>query len=415
MDVFSVVIDTKGAIVPYIDSMNDLVESGVRCICYATDDMQDRVAGFKGQLLLDDYNLGEFVYGHNVFDSANNALKLFLASQHILSAWTPHIMASIQRGIEEKLLIPENTLVVSNTVGMMYLGHFLLELGFQSLYVVEPYRFLDWKYQWGSSKSQFIPPFLPEKQFIQLAFGRQGKQLTEKFFGQPTNYRFEHMQAAIQGQILMYSPQLCENGEPALGYPYPNSNGDLDEELQSFIQDAHKRQQTVLVFTLGSMDVAQEEKAEIINEFIKGVQGLGLVAIILGWDAPHETIPDIVFANRFVRYDLLFPLVDVIVEHCGAGSTHLALWAGKPVLAVPFLGDQFDWAKRLDKLEMLVGHLPKAQFNQASFIETFKQGYTKTVIEAARQAGERERALYSNGTQQITAHIRNAINSISRA
>jgi len=48
-----------------------------------------------------------------------------------------------------------------------------------------------------------------------------------------------------------------------------------------------------------------------------------------------------------VPFDWLFPRVDAIVHHGGAGTTAEAARSGKPSLGVPFFGDQFFWSGRV--------------------------------------------------------------------
>ena len=48
-------------------------------------------------------------------------------------------------------------------------------------------------------------------------------------------------------------------------------------------------------------------------------------------------------------HDWLFPRVSVVVHHGGGGTSHSAVRAGVPSVAVPFAGDQFFWADRLQR------------------------------------------------------------------
>lgn len=57
------------------------------------------------------------------------------------------------------------------------------------------------------------------------------------------------------------------------------------------------------------------------------------VHVITG--APHET---------------LFPLMDAVVHHGGAGTTAAAIRAGKPMVVCPFFGDQPFWGRRVESL-----------------------------------------------------------------
>ena len=49
-------------------------------------------------------------------------------------------------------------------------------------------------------------------------------------------------------------------------------------------------------------------------------------------------------------HDWLFPRVDAIIHHGGAGTTGAALRAGKPAVACPFFGDQPFWGRRIARL-----------------------------------------------------------------
>jgi hypothetical protein len=66
----------------------------------------------------------------------------------------------------------------------------------------------------------------------------------------------------------------------------------------------------------------------------------------------------VVFPIKSVPHDFLFPRVQVIVTHGGAGTTHAALRAGKVPVFVPFGADQPWWgqlavAKRLSPAVIL--------------------------------------------------------------
>ncbi|AOJ27939.1 glycosyltransferase [Burkholderia seminalis] len=49
-------------------------------------------------------------------------------------------------------------------------------------------------------------------------------------------------------------------------------------------------------------------------------------------------------------HDWLFPRVSMAIHHGGSGTTHSAARAGIPSVVVPFAGDQFFWADRLQRL-----------------------------------------------------------------
>lgn len=60
-----------------------------------------------------------------------------------------------------------------------------------------------------------------------------------------------------------------------------------------------------------------------------------------------------------VPHRWLFPHVAAVVHHCGAGTTAAGLRAGVPTVAVPGLGDQPFWARRLRDLGLSADTVPQ--------------------------------------------------------
>ena len=61
-----------------------------------------------------------------------------------------------------------------------------------------------------------------------------------------------------------------------------------------------------------------------------------------GWgDLGSQRISSNVFLIEDVPHDWLFCRVSAVVHHGGAGTTAVAMAAGKPSVVVPFFGDQF--------------------------------------------------------------------------
>jgi sterol 3beta-glucosyltransferase len=70
-----------------------------------------------------------------------------------------------------------------------------------------------------------------------------------------------------------------------------------------------------------------------------------------GWSRVDTSeLPKDFFAVGETPHDWLFPRMSMIVHHGGSGTTHSAARAGVPSVVVPFAGDQFFWADRLEKL-----------------------------------------------------------------
>ena len=57
-----------------------------------------------------------------------------------------------------------------------------------------------------------------------------------------------------------------------------------------------------------------------------------------------------IYSLDSVPHDWLFPLMDAVVHHGGAGTTSAGLRAGKPTIIKPFFGDQYFWASRVEEM-----------------------------------------------------------------
>jgi UDP:flavonoid glycosyltransferase YjiC (YdhE family) len=69
-----------------------------------------------------------------------------------------------------------------------------------------------------------------------------------------------------------------------------------------------------------------------------------------GWSGVGPSdLPANVLAIGETPHDWLFPRVSMVVHHGGAGTSHSAVRAGAPSVVVPFAGDQFFWADRLQR------------------------------------------------------------------
>jgi sterol 3beta-glucosyltransferase len=99
----------------------------------------------------------------------------------------------------------------------------------------------------------------------------------------------------------------------------------------------------------GSMPYGTERNTQLLREGISLWGGRAVVA--RGWGGiDTDKLGDRVFAIDAAPHDKLFPLVQAVVHHGGAGTTAAALHAGKPAFVVPQTVDQPFWAKRVHAL-----------------------------------------------------------------
>lgn len=106
-----------------------------------------------------------------------------------------------------------------------------------------------------------------------------------------------------------------------------------------------------LVFSLGSAAVHAGET--YYRNAIAATQSLGQRCIILcGPDSPllGEDFGAEVCITAYAPHSLLFPRALAVIHHGGIGSTAQALRCGRPILTTPVFADQFDNARRVERL-----------------------------------------------------------------
>jgi sterol 3beta-glucosyltransferase len=119
-----------------------------------------------------------------------------------------------------------------------------------------------------------------------------------------------------------------------------------DPALQQFAES----HQNLIYIGFGSMH--GNDPTAMAEMIAKAVSQADVSAIIAtGWGGMRDLDwPDNVFALKEVPHDWLFPKVDIVIHHGGAGTSAAALRAGRPSIIIPFFGDQPFWANRLHKL-----------------------------------------------------------------
>jgi len=208
---------------------------------------------------------------------------------------------------------------------------------------------------------------------------------------------------AIQGKddsntpsINCYDPDLVPNPKDWPDWIHPcgfffheTANYTPDAALLNFMNKNTKKKLVYIGF--GSMVVDEPDK--LIETLIEAVRRTNLRAIISkGWTeriskakrrfsnstissytpptpssitsafllspssptnpALPENLSDFIYFINSIPHDWLFPRVDAIVHHGGAGTTAAAIRAGKPMIIKPFFGDQHFWGERIEKVKV---------------------------------------------------------------
>lgn len=131
-----------------------------------------------------------------------------------------------------------------------------------------------------------------------------------------------------------------------------------NEELEKFLKNGDKP----ILLTLGAMSF--EDKSEVwkLDMFVKAFEKTGYRAIIQGFQKSLQqyTLPASMIAVGSVPHSYLFDKCQMVIHHCGFGTTAATLIYGVPSIPVPHVLDQRGQADMLKKLgvatDVLDGH-----------------------------------------------------------
>ncbi|KAL0578624.1 hypothetical protein V5O48_003367 [Marasmius crinis-equi] len=180
------------------------------------------------------------------------------------------------------------------------------------------------------------------------------------------------------------------------------------KDLMDWMDQARRDNKPIVYIGFGSITVPHPNR--VTTRIIKAVLQSDVRAIIgKGWsgrcsqkvDDPEPEIPKECYMVDSIPHDWLFPKIDAVLHHGGAGTTGASLRAGVPTLIKPWFGDQYFWASRVQKLGAGL-KVPSLRVNDLA--EALTKATTNTVMrEKALAVGERIRA--EDG-------VHNAINTI---
>ncbi|HEY3515998.1 MAG TPA: glycosyltransferase [Gammaproteobacteria bacterium] len=169
-------------------------------------------------------------------------------------------------------------------------------------------------------------------------------------------------QFSRHGTLALFSRVLAEPQRDwppnvtVTGTVFYNGPEPLDARLEDFLAAG----EPPVVFTLGTSAVGAAGR--FYHESAAAAAKLGVRAVMLtggfAQNRPDNVPPNVLLVDR-APHQLLFPRASAIVHQCGAGTTGQALRSGKPTLLVPHGHDQFDNARRVRKLGVARGVLPK--------------------------------------------------------
>jgi len=116
-----------------------------------------------------------------------------------------------------------------------------------------------------------------------------------------------------------------------------------EKELTEFIEKHDK----ILYITFGSMPNPEpEQKTKIILEILERNKIPAIINTASGGLVkPAKFNSELIYFVSQISYDWIFPKIYALIQHGGAGTTHLALKYGCAIMIIPHFMDQFVWDK----------------------------------------------------------------------
>lgn len=189
-------------------------------------------------------------------------------------------------------------------------------------------------------------------------------------------------QDAVLGVLPQAAKAFCHQ-VPAL-VPLAESHaelpqsGELPEQVERFLgparaPNAARPGPPVVYVGFGSMPTVDRERlVRSILEFQR-VSGVRVLLYSAYAEEAQRELPASVLAIGALDHVRLFPRVDLIVHHGGAGTTATALRAGVPQLIVPHIVDQFFHGRRIHELGLGPAPIPKAKLDAPALLDAYNQ------------------------------------------
>lgn len=183
-------------------------------------------------------------------------------------------------------------------------------------------------------------------------------------------------QDAVMGELPPDTPGHTVH-VPAL-VAAPDSARPLSDLLERFLRGAGDGSATaspVVYLGFGSMpSVDRARIAQIAVELFEQ-HGARVILFSAHGEDTATTLPPGVFLCSDADHATLFPRVDLIVHHGGAGTTAAALRSGVPQLVVPHIVDQFFHGRRVAELGVGPAPVPKAKLTAAVIAEALRNRF----------------------------------------
>ncbi|KAJ4391473.1 hypothetical protein N0V93_005090 [Gnomoniopsis smithogilvyi] len=132
---------------------------------------------------------------------------------------------------------------------------------------------------------------------------------------------------------------------------------------------------------IGFGSIVVDDANKFTRMIFEAVKLAGVRALVSkGWGGlggDSLDVPENIFLLDNTPHDWLFPRVKACVIHGGAGTTAIAIKCGKPIMIVPFFGDQFFWGTMIEKAKAGPEPVPYKRLSAEKIAEGIKFCLTK--------------------------------------
>ena len=197
-------------------------------------------------------------------------------------------------------------------------------------------------------------------------------------------------QDSVMGELPADAPG--ENVQVPALVPRPERAAPLSDALEGFLSGAARSASPVVYLGFGSMPSVDRAHVVDVARELSEHHGARVLLHSSHAEEAGVELPPGVLAVGDVDHQSLFPRVELIVHHGGAGTTAAALRSGVPQLVVPHIVDQFFHGRRVAELGLGPTAVPKAELSSgaiaAALADRFKYLANAQAVRASvKQAG----------------------------
>ncbi|MGB7337953.1 MAG: glycosyltransferase [Phototrophicaceae bacterium] len=204
---------------------------------------------------------------------------------------------------------------------------------------------------------------------------------------------------SVQAQPADWGKHLKVTGYWFLDEPYTPS-----PEFAAWLANGDKP----IYVGFGSM--TNRNPAEMTEIVLASVEQAGVRCVLLsGWAGiGNDSTSEDVFVVDAIPHHWLFPQMQAVVHHGGAGTTAAGLRSGVPSILIPHFVDQPYWAKRVETLGVGPAAIPRNHLSVDALTRAIRLAiYDRPMQGRAAEVGERIRA--QDGIQQAIDFFENYV------